>query len=145
MTTCTTPTNEYEALRSKINEMFPERLKLELGCEVVLHNEARPLPTAIVAWQLQDRKCHYEGLRDNGIIATFCLDEIKEILGTPLTIADVLRALGSEYLIDGSGDLQKYDLLDGRKTLATFTLSLHLSAPDNASACAAVLRLLENK
>lgn len=86
MTTCTTPTNEYEALRSKINEMFPERLKLEFGCEVERFGKT----TTVYAYfdALNAVRC-VDGTKGDG----FPVSGIGEILGKPLTVADVLRAL----------------------------------------------------
>lgn len=157
----------YEQLRAKCNELLPDRLKLEFGCEVERYNHLEETRV----WK--DGFLRTEHVHD-GIREVFCgqfaediaLVRIDEkigawmpfevprylardwkILGKPLTIEDVLRALRGLYSIAGDGALlyvsrEKYEHVRDEHSRVFFDLTKPLSAPENEAACTAVLTLL---
>lgn len=158
-----TTTPEYDALRAKVNEMFPERLKLDIGVELYhdrftdVINDAQGTGNGGVwkYWtrikgykfyddQTKDGKAYHGALTHDG--------EWWEILGKPLTIADVLRALAivrkdKTLGIDAAGEMVIQPTYEearagGTRIRIQFTLSLPLSANENAAACEAVASLL---
>lgn len=83
----------HDLIKQKIQSLVPEIMELKFGCELLLHNEARPLPKAVYVWQLNDKKSHYEVFRENGLMVSVCKDEIKQILGRPIQLADIIYCL----------------------------------------------------
>lgn len=156
--------DSYNALRTRINELLPDRLKLEFGCEVRLHLEAWGEPhdaeyssahTDIgVVSRSQYLQCAQvfcdvlvEDLRGELDIETY-EGMSTEILGKPLAIEDVLRALDpyGKYVIQANGVLgawsgATYDT-EVWNVVTNIKLRYSLSAPENEAACAAVLKLL---
>ena len=149
--------NNYEKLRSRINELLPDRLKLEFGCEVMVQaqggSSVRDYEIKVVvvdAWMhegvgIAARLDPMQVIRiTNG--ANYSDTQIRRSLGKPLTIEDVLRALKGEYLISNTGWLHEIEgsgpIARMHHTPIRFDLTKPLSAPENESACAAVLKLL---
>ncbi len=80
----------YEKIRSRCNEVLPERLELKEGCEVKTNKWSFKYPDAILVGEVI-----------GGNKREFCVacrrdrlfeDEIIEIFGTPVTLSDILRA-----------------------------------------------------
>jgi len=139
--------SNYEQLRSEINKRFPERLKLEFGCEVQFYG-------------VGNYGMILHGLSENSFI---CFDDsikrtreemhkdyFKTIFGKPLELPDVLRVLPYEYAISHDGTLwknQEDDVFGGDSLteITEFNLAVPLSHPDNSEACEKLLALLTNK
>lgn len=136
----------YEQLRTRISELLPDRLELAYGVEIDDH-------------EMQERivwlgKTTVSG--DFFFIPSLCdcgHDDLRiedpskcTILGKPLTIEDVLRALGDvgyANRVDHIGDAYYTDIDFGHDVhYATYALTKPLSAPENEAGCAAVLKLL---
>lgn len=84
----------YEKLRARINELLPDRMTLGFGCEIDTGNN-------IITLYADDGKGRLsffdrEGDTMHGSLANL-IGNHTEILGTPLTLADVLRAIDKVY------------------------------------------------
>lgn len=138
--------NPYEQLRTRINELLPDRRKLEFGCEV--KNEVGILER--VLWSDENTFKGYTKVKLDGTAVPIMAAELQAILGKPLTIEDVLRALNkvtSRYAITAKGALMVHNDGTGRwyydlDAQCIFDLSKPLSARENEEACGAVLKLL---
>jgi len=107
-----------QEIRDELNKTFPDRLKLKFGCEIVTYgmNEeeiiAKYLRTDdgddggywVDSWHIQD------GIPGWGSQPRInqCA-KVKEILGTPPTILDVLRYLGDNFAISGDMKIMQYN------------------------------------
>lgn len=135
---------KYEQLRTRINELLPDRLRLEFGCEVETDKGERA--TLISYAGEQDWSTYRDA---DGLIASDeHIGRPKVILGTPLTIEDVLRALHIErsehWAIEDSGTLVTQTSVEVEGAIdKRFDLTKPLSAPENEEACGAVLKLLK--
>ncbi|MBR1146653.1 hypothetical protein [Bradyrhizobium sp. AUGA SZCCT0431] len=164
----------YEQLRTRINELLPDRLRIQKGCELEDQNSYADHELYMVAAQCgvcethktrrgcenSDGNCnehdgmlivHEGGLYDDyGYIRLTITNEEADnaqrwkILGKPLTIEDVLRALDLNSTDEGtylscSSNLMRVQI---KNDVAIFDLTKPLSAPENEAACAAVLKLL---
>lgn len=139
-------TTSYERLREECNKRLPERLELKFGCEV----ETYIYPTYPVYLTVIN-----EQYKSGVLVCVNCDDDLSfiskhnvTILGTPLTITDVLRVLAAtrakatSFYIEDDGNLWQCTAPLGDNLLCKFTLSLPLSAPENEAACEAVLAML---
>jgi hypothetical protein len=93
----------YEQLRAVINNLFPERLGLSNGCEI------KDGDKIAVIFKLSREKYYREYFEDGEelVISREMLlyNKCIEILGQPLTLADVLVALkNKETGIDDDGN-----------------------------------------
>ena len=82
----------YEAIRARLNEMFPERLELKFGCEVEVDGEVLRLAT-------QNNSAYdaisFHAFDEIGNRRTqYCISKDNlNILGTPVALQEVLRAV----------------------------------------------------
>lgn len=166
----------YEKLREECNRRLPDRLELKFGCEV-RHTPLRELG-------IDYRGTYLHPARGKGMHLLYSAGErtgsqqpysttISEKyftpIGTPLTIADVLRVLNQK---DVQYKKERHSRFNGRntpfwvinsyglvlqvqdpETLAEsiaptgikFNLAAPLSDPSNAAACEAVLSIITKK
>lgn len=153
----------YEQLRTRINELLPDRLELGIGTEISLPDST---PLRILLWDAVSEVAgntpvlvHYAetcSRIESGSISkqdgvAIKLEGWQDILpvivlGEPLTIEDVLRALhktrpvGNEWTVSDNGYLR---MEENYEQHADFDLTKPLSAPENEEACGAVLELLK--
>lgn len=145
----------YEQLRTRCNVLLPDRLKLEFGCEVRrdrvvdIINDVQGTGDADIwkYWTKRGHKFYSDAVRDGKVFHGALIGEGEwwEILGKPLTIEDVLRAMPPMYSMqifqDGSGHAI-YDGEDVDDGYFHFDLTKPLSDPANEPAVLAVLKLL---
>lgn len=137
----------YDLLRTRCNELLPERLELKFGCELE-DREKHKIFRFLNSGNENTEDAWMTLLAHDGYITSGegCPD--FEILGPELTITDVLRVLGEKYAVDGSGFLLERQYGTSAYDCAghpSFNLALPLSADENAAACEAVLALLDSK
>lgn len=146
----------YIALRETINHILPDRVNkdhISIGCEVqnleqggteivVKTNLDMPKPEVYTDKTWPHYQANYRFTGGN-----YLEGYVYKILGKPLEIGDVLRALGEEYGLTGGGELASitYGIDAVYFVGCKFNLSLPLSAPENAAACEAVRKLLDNE
>lgn len=133
----------YEKLREECNRRLPERLELKFGCEVVRGGKTHTVYAYFDA--LKAVRC-VDGTRGDG----FSVSDIDEILGTPLTIADVLRVLSDRHGWNFCGVANELLVIETGDTKEAhefiyFNLAAPLSDPSNAAACEAVLSIITEK
>lgn len=143
----------YDLLRTRINELLPERLELKLGCDVCFDG----MTGIFVGWSSANSMMIYhepsKKVLSRQLIKQFQLRKLgKQLqltkLGVPLTITDVLRVLtatrakATSFYIEDDGNLWQCTAPLVDNLLCTFNLSLPLSAPENEAACEAVLAML---
>lgn len=141
----------YEKLRGKINILIPSRLVLGFGCEIAFHENDI---YKIICENVEKNGWHLLGAGDvRPIITKDILHHAKyiEILGAPLTMADVLRAIGKAegnrvYIDEPSGfdeSEAKLFLDDADRTVLGLDLSKPVSEwPEET--LDAIIGLLEN-
>lgn len=142
--------NNYEALRIRINELLPDRKKLEFGCEAIF----KPDGEVVTYTHFNPHDGHDWALvkaPEGMIYIAPVRKQDLEILGKPLTIEDVLRALrvvkpsyATLAWLEPTGFLKVKDKYEDElwRGVETFDLTKPLSAPENDAACGAVLKLL---
>lgn len=115
-----------------MNELLPERLTFNFGVEIYDHSDGQTHVVASIERDAVNVIFQGEIVR-NGI--NVYRQDNYEILGTPLSLADVLRAIGMKenYALDteiGSLLIEEHDF-KYKPTGITLDLSLHISAqPD---------------
>lgn len=145
----------YDLLRARINELLPGRLELKFGCEVKardafgsgFHATKDPsgiftaiMPDNTGAWLFPDGRGGF--CREKKDV----LWKWHTVLGAPLTITDVLRALntpGNYVRLEPDGWLR--NIIGVGIIKMPFNLTAPLSDSSNAAACEAVLALLDSK
>lgn len=140
----------YEQLRTRINQLMPERPALGFGCEIRIKNELRTPKINSVYYTIKagtvvkfvvkdDDPCscgegyncaptYWWCINEYGVrFDIYTKDEDEyEILGTPLTVVDVLLALQHKsygYVLDQMG---RISVARGREAPKTVRLSLLL-------------------
>lgn len=144
--------DNYSALRERINELLPERLKLEFGVQV--DRGAGEQVHEFIAGMFNDRIAIVR-ITEVGAWLPFevprDLEHGWKILGKPIDLSDVLHALNNMLaILDGMGNLyilrprlsDKHVKID-QPPVCKFNLTLPLSDPANSSACGEVLKLLQ--
>jgi hypothetical protein len=137
----------YETLRKQVYDiLYPDGIPLEVGCEL-LEKDSNPIVTYI------GRK-KYDGTVE--VINWTCWETREEIesrytiLGKPLSLSDVLRAMDKKDVEDAplfstEGQLMYYDPETGSMRLSGVFIDLTkpLSDPANDEACLAISTLLK--
>lgn len=145
-------TTNYEKLRERVYEvLYPEGIPLEEGCRIkdFLKGEA-----VIVGVEHYDSEsdCYYQFYDKIPKPEIFLSPRGNwDIIGKPLEIGDVLRAIGKVHNekkvgIDAGGYLVKrltYEERHKKDMEIYIDLSLPLSHPNNESACGAVYQLIK--
>lgn len=141
--------SNYEQLRSWINKRFPERLKLEFGVEVIFNPRTQHCTFTCLGksedyftyWKDKgdEERCNFVVSERDGWVP-------DEILGKPLGLQDILRAIHStgvftEMFISSDGFLVIDLNID---THVMLNLAIPLSHPDNNVAFGKLLALLTN-
>lgn len=125
----------YQKLRELRNQLLHDGTPpLEFGCEYIgigveYDSDGDPYPV--------QEQCVVTFTKPNN-------SEIDEILGTPVTIAEVLVMLGHRYSISGDGTLWEYDLIRRWETEG-LNLDITLPLSEQEEACGKLLELLSNK
>ena len=91
-----------EQLAERIYEILPHKKELEFGCKVILNNNLQKTVFATYDDKNRVKLCDYEPLE-----YTY---RIKEIIGQPLRLADLLLAVGqkSNVKVNGLGGLSLF-------------------------------------
>lgn len=130
----------YETLRGKINALLPERLTLGFGCEVKTSHELNGAYIQIAPGEctthccINDKRPHVV-YQSNHCTASVHLDEkdITEILGPPLTLADILRAMHKKSAfrhITTNGEVFDPAIRECETVGRGFFLPIHLPVKD---------------
>ena len=77
-----------EQLKERIIELVPEIGELKFGCEVLLENNVKRTISG------SDNRGYYQTLESD---LTLVEDGIEEIIGRPITLEDVLRAIDERW------------------------------------------------
>lgn len=151
-----------QQLRTRINEILPDRVKLEFGCEVVVDCGEYQQMTVVAKIGVCPKHKTRRGcenadcmeaesgvwvagggdgtkIYDEPYSREVAEDKIKEILGKPLSYGDILRVIWA--LSEGSSLFNSVDT--ALRPVAEFDLSKDPEAPENSDACAQLLTLLE--
>jgi len=100
--------SKYEAVRAKIVEACPELIELSFGCKISWKREKDLLSKTFVFLDMTHDGILIVCLK-NGVIGrrAIPLDEC-EILGHPIRLSHVLRAMNPNYLVDSHGLFWKF-------------------------------------
>jgi hypothetical protein len=92
-----------EQLAERIYEILPHKKELEFGCKVILNNNLQKTVFATYDDKNRVKLCDYEPLE-----YTY---RIKEIIGQPLRLADLLVATGFENFGNSPDITEKEEVL----------------------------------
>lgn len=88
-------------LTEKIISLVPEIVELKFGCRVIVHLGYKDEEAIITRWLDTSRNMPQWvvwPIPESGRWFEYCTDKSKmTILGRPITLADVLRAIGQQY------------------------------------------------
>lgn len=95
----TTPQHHYESIREKLNKAIPERTELKFGCEVEYQN-ARKVEKYVYLYKIEgfgDVLCPLENFGQSTGVLNITNPRFNKILGTPITLAEILRGIEKQY------------------------------------------------
>lgn len=117
-----------DPIRAKIIELVPEIMETTFGCRVLMTSkEGTQYSTRVIdRWMEPDKTYWYKVVGHNG--QNWEIEDFDEILGHPIQLADVLRAIdrsGEEILIGQKGEIyQLYGQPQERYTGYVWNLAL---------------------
>lgn len=135
--------NHYETLRETVYKiLYPEGIPLEFGCEVESDRGEFKTVVSVLGEKV------FALVRENGAgeSSAVQLDMPYWInLGKPLSIADVLRALGEKNKLSSTLDTIASNgcMYQKGEIILSINLALPLSAPENSEACEALNNLFK--